>query len=150
MRDKIKLFSDITSLSYHHTGQHTNAMWRASPRRILFCLGGFLSGLLLLGNIHQTFKSITVNVINQEELVKDAIKNKTVIKESSTEAKGKEEAKPELSSLVSPSLPWYMEGGLIRPGHSESTSNEKERKLALFPDEAPGEDRIASKNLVRS
>ena len=87
-------------------------------------------------------------MINQEELVNDAIKNKTVIKDSSTEsAKGKEESRLELSSTVSPSLPWYMEGGLIRPGYSEAT-NEKERKMALFPDEAPGEDRIASKNLV--
>ena len=150
MRNKINLFSDLTFLACHHTGQHTNAMWRASPRRILFCLGGFLSGLLLLGNIHQTFKSLTVNVINQAEWVKTAIKNKTVIKDSSTERAKGQEAKPELPSSVSTSLPWYMEGGLIRPGQSEATSNEKERKLALFPDEAPGEDRIASRNLVGS
>ena len=103
-----------------------------------------------MGNIHQTFKSLTVNIINQEELVKNTLKNNTVITYSSAESdKGDKESKPELTSSVSPSLPWYMEGGLMRPRHSEATRNKKERNLALFPDEAPGEDRIASKNLDR-
>ena len=84
-------------------------------------------------------------------MFKDAVKNKTLIKDSSTEsAKVDKEKKPKLPSLVSISLPWYMEGGLVMPKQSVTTRNEKERKLALFPDEAPGEDRIASRNLFGS
>ena len=56
-------------------------MWRATPRRIFVCLASLLSGLLFLGNIHQTFKPFTVNVINQDQLAEDVTENKAVIKQ---------------------------------------------------------------------
>ena len=38
-------------------------------------------------------------------------------------------------------LPWYMERGVIRPVEG--------RRQALFPEEALGEDRIASKQVIQ-
>jgi hypothetical protein len=101
-----------------------------------------LSGLLLLGNIHQTFKSFTVNVINQHVLADYVTENKTETKQSNESVNVE---KRELSALFPSALPWYMERGDIRPVEVEGP---QERKLALFPEEAPGEDRIASKQII--
>ena len=114
-------------------------MRRATPRRIFFCLVTLISGLLLLGNIHQTFKSFTVNVINQDKLADDVTENKTVLKLSNESADVKKQVLP--ASFPS-ALPWYMERGVIRPVELEGP---QERKHPLFPEDAPGEDRIASK-----
>ena len=114
-------------------------MRRATPRRIFFCLFSLLSGLLLLGNIHQTFKSFTVNVINQHEQADNVPENKTVITQSNVSANVKKQ-KLDMSFLSA--LPWYMERGVIRPIELEGP---QERKHPLFPEDALGEDRIASK-----
>ena len=118
-------------------------MRRATPRRIFFCLATLLSGLFLLGNIHQTFKSFTVNVINQDKLAEDVTENKTVIKQSNESVDGR---KQELSASFPSALPWYMERGVSRPVELKGP---QERKHSLFPEEAPGEDRIASKQIIR-
>ena len=53
-----------------------------------------------------------------------------------------------LKSVPVPSpLAWYMERGVIRPSQPEGPKRRGKRKLALFPEEAPGEDRIASKGV---
>jgi hypothetical protein len=118
-------------------------MRRATPRRIFFCLVTLISGLLLLGNIHQTFKSFTVNVINQHEQADDVQENKTVITQSNVSANVK---KQKLSMSFLSALPWYMERGVIRPTELEGPQG---MKHALFPEEAPGEDRIASKDNIQ-
>ena len=119
-------------------------MRRASPRRILFCLGGLVGGVYLLGNIHQTFKSVTVNVMSHYEIEAADSENKTVLAEITEikESANSDESKPELSSSVVSALPWYMESGLVRPSQPQAGGK---RKLSLFPDETSGEDRIASK-----
>ena len=92
----------------------------------------------MIGNIHQTFKSFTVNLINQHEQANEVTENKTVIKQSNESNAVKNH---ELSASFPSALPWYMERGLVRPV--------EERKHALFPEEAPGEDRIASKDNIQ-
>ena len=51
----------------------------------------------------------------------------------------------ELSAFFPSALPWYMERGVIRPVELKGP---QERKHSLFPEEAPGEDRIASKQII--
>ena len=74
-------------------------MRRASPQRILFCLGGLFGGVYLLGNIHQTLKSVTVNVMSHYEIEEADTENKTALAEF-TEIKesANDESKPEMSS----------------------------------------------------
>ena len=62
-------------------------MRRASPRRILFCIGILLCGLLWFGNVHQTFKAFNVNVINEPELAVDSTVNETGTKYTNESAK---------------------------------------------------------------
>ena len=69
-----------------NTTQEISRMRRATPRRIFFFLASLFSGLILLGNINQTFKSFTVNVINQDKLADDVTENKTVLKLSNESA----------------------------------------------------------------
>ena len=62
-------------------------MRRVSPPRIFFCLGSLLCGLLLLGDVHQTFKAFTVNVIYQYDVVFDITVNETATKHTKESAK---------------------------------------------------------------
>ena len=85
--------------------------------------------------------------MSQYEIVEADTENKTVLTEfiEIKESANSDESKPELSSSVVSALPWYMESGLVRPSQPQAGNK---RKLLLFPDEAPGEDRIASKATV--
>jgi hypothetical protein len=78
-------FSDIIFGTINAT-KHIFRMRRTTPHRIFFSLGSLLNGLILVGNIHQTFKSFTENVISQHELADYATENKTVIKQSNESA----------------------------------------------------------------
>ena len=123
-------------------------MKRVSPRRIFFCLGSLLCGLLWFGNVHQTFKAFTVIETNEPELAVDSTENETGTKITKGSAKIVDEKRPGLSSPVAASLPWYMENGVIRPTQPEGPRKRKKRKQELFPDEAPGEDRIICKEHI--
>ena len=115
-------------------------MLRASPRRLVFLLAILLSGFLLLGNIQQTFRFQSLNIINHYDT---NIENKTVSDDSQDIMKDSDEENEEfpLSSPTTP-LPWYMEKGVSRP------SSEDSEDLAIFPEDDPGEDRITSKEIL--
>ena len=86
-----------------------------------------------------------MNVINEPELAEN--ESGTKIKKESARTADRE--MPGLSSPGPVSLPWYMENGVIRPTQAEGPRKRKKRKQELFPDEAPGEDRIASNEWKR-
>ena len=103
----------------------------------------------MLGDVHQTFKAFTVNVIYQYDVVFDITVNETATKHTKESAKNVDKKTTGLSSPVLASLPWFMENGVIRPTQPEGPRKRKKRKEELFPDEAPGEDRIISKEHIQ-
>ena len=131
-------------------------MWRAgkaSPRPVFLGLVSFLSGILLLINIQQTYRTFHFNNLSlekpSEQHSSDAQKehenkqhNNKSLKLLYSSVKVYSDEITEFPSHKS-NIPWYMANGGSWP--SRSKSGEK-RTAALFPDEAPGEDRITSKN----
>ena len=96
-------------------------MLRATPRRILLYLIALFSGILLLGNIQQFFRSA-----GSEEGINQHQEDHNITETEHANDTTEDDAKP-----------WYMKGGLLRPSQTGT-------QQPLFPQDAPGQDRITS------